>query len=113
NGTLPQGGHSAARELFKESLIISNKIGFKWGIAYSAEGFASIAGVDGAPARAMRLAGAAAALRQEIGVPLSAMARADFEDTLAPARKLLGEEVAESIWLEGQRLKIEQIVAEA
>jgi hypothetical protein len=67
----------------------------------------------GQAARAVLLAGGVSALRQAIGVPLSAMAQADFEQMLSPARKLLGEEAAEAIWLNGLNLKIEQIVAEA
>jgi predicted ATPase/class 3 adenylate cyclase len=113
NVKLHQGEYSAARDLFKESLTISNDIGFKWGIVFAVEGFASIAAGAGQAERAVLLAGGTTALRQAIGVPLSAMAQADFERLLAPARKLLGEEAAKSIWSEGFGLKIEQIVAEA
>jgi len=113
NVKLHQGEHTAARDLFKESLAISNDVGFKWGIAFSTEGLASVAAGAGQAARAILLAGGASALRQAIGIPLSAMAQADFERMLAPARKLLGEEAAEAIWSKGLGLKIEQIVAEA
>ena len=74
---------------------------------------ASIAASAGHAARAILLTAGASALRQAIGIPLSAMAQADCDHMLAPARNLLGEEAAESIWSEGSRFNIEQIVAEA
>jgi predicted ATPase/class 3 adenylate cyclase len=113
NVKLHQGEYSVARELFKESLTISNDLGFKWGIASVVEGLASVAACTGQAARAVLLAGSASGIRQAIGIPLSAMAQADFEQILAPARKLLGEETAASIWSEGLGMNIEQIVAEA
>ena len=113
NVKLHQDEYSAARDLFKESLTISKDIGFKWGIAFAAEGLASIAASAGHAARAILLAAGASALRQAIGIPLSAMAQADCDRMLAPARKLLGEEATESIWSEGSGFQIEQIVAEA
>jgi predicted ATPase len=113
NVKLHQGEYAAARDLFKESLAISNDVGFKWGIAFAAEGLASVAACTGQAARAVLLAGGASALRQAIGIPLSAMAQTDFEQMLSPARKLLGDEAAKSIWSEGLGLNIEQIVLEA
>jgi non-specific serine/threonine protein kinase len=113
NVRLRQNEYGAARDLFRDSLTISSDIGFKWGIAFATEGLASFAACTGQAARAVLLAGSASALRQAIGVPLSAMAQADFEQMLALARKLLDEEVAESIWSEGMSLTIEKLVAEA
>ncbi len=113
NVKLHQSEYTAARDLFKESLAISNAIGFKWGIASAAEGLASAAASTKQAARAILIAAGAFALRQAIGIPLSAVAQDDFERMLAPARKLLGEEAAEAIWSEGLDLKIEQIIAEA
>jgi hypothetical protein len=85
---------------------------FKWGIAFSAEGLASLAACTGQAERAIRIAGGAFALRQAIGIPLSSAAQADFERMLAPARKLLDEETAEGVWAKGLNLSIEQLVAE-
>jgi predicted ATPase len=113
NVKLHQNEYSAARDLFKESLTISNDVGFKWGIAFAAEGLASFAACTGQATRAVLLAAGAAALRQAIGVPLSAMAQADLEHMLAPARKVLGEEATQEIWSKGLGLTIEEIVAEA
>jgi predicted ATPase/class 3 adenylate cyclase len=113
NVKLHQGEYTAARDLFRESLAISNDVRFKWGIAFATEGLASVAAGTGQAARAILLAAGASALRQAIGIPLSTVAQAEFERLLAPARKLLGEEAAETVWSKGLHLKIEQAVAEA
>lgn len=113
NVMLYQGEYTAARNLFNESLVISKEAKFKYGIACSVEGLASVAASLGQDGRAILLAGGASALRQAIGVPLSIVDQTRLEKMLAPARELLGKEVTEATWLEGSRLNIEQIVAEA
>jgi tetratricopeptide (TPR) repeat protein len=113
NVKLHQRKYTEARDLFKESLAISTGIKFKWGIAFSLEGLASVAACTGQAEHAILLAGGASNIRQEIGVPLSLEAQADFERMLAPARTLLGEKAAEQVWAKGLNLKIEQILAEA
>ena len=113
NVKLHQAKYTLARHLFKESLGISNEISFKWGIAYSVEGLGSVAACTGQAERAILLAGSASTIRQGIGIPLSAVAQADFERILAPAWKMLGEEAAEEVWSKGLNLTIEQTVTEA
>lgn len=46
---------------------------------------------EGEAQRSLRLAGAAAALRQQIGAPLPPPQRAELEELLAPARKTLSD----------------------
>jgi predicted ATPase/class 3 adenylate cyclase len=113
NVKLHQGKYKVAHDLFKESLAISSEIKFKWGIAFSVEGLASVAACTGQAVRAILLAGGACTLRQAIGVPLSSAAQADFERLLSSARKLLGEKIAEQVWVKGLSLNTEQMIAEA
>jgi hypothetical protein len=63
--------------------------------------------------RAARLCGAAAALREAIGAPLSAAERTDFDRTVAAVRAALGEEAFAAVWACGQALPLEQAIAEA
>ena len=113
NVRLHQGKYTVAHGLFKESLAISNTIGFKWGIVSAVEGLASLAASTKQAERCLLIAGGAFTLRQVIGVPLSSVAQEDFERMLAPARRLLGDEIAKQVWAKGLTLSIEQIVAEA
>lgn len=89
--------------------------GERWGevAIRTAECLAAVAAGTGQAAGAILLAGGAHALRQAIGIPLSAMAQADFDVMLAPARNLLGAEAVQAIWSKGLDLTIDQTVAEA
>ena len=110
---LYQSEYTAARDLFRQSLVIAHQVSFKWGIAFSIEGLALVAACTGQAERAILLAGGAFTIRQMIGVPLSVRAQADFERMLTPAQKSLDEKLREAIKSKGLNLKIEQIVAEA
>jgi hypothetical protein len=110
---LHQSEYLAARDLFRQGLVVANRVSFKWGVAVSIEGLASIAACTGQEERAILLAGGASMIRQMIGTPLSERAQTDFEQFLAPARATLGKEAAEAEWTKGRNMKIEQIVGEA
>jgi non-specific serine/threonine protein kinase len=87
----------------------------EWWIADALEGYGALAAVQGAPRRALRLAGAAAALRErERGTrPLSPREQVTRDRRLAPARHALSAEEQAAAWAEGQTLPLEQAIAEA
>jgi hypothetical protein len=62
--------------------------------------------------RALRLAGAAAALRQSVGAPLSAAEQQKLENVLDPARQKLAVTVGRTVWLEGWVMPVEKIIGE-
>jgi predicted ATPase len=59
-----------ARVLFQEALVVAGELGDDPGIAHVLEAYADLEVRQGRPERAVRLAGAAAALRDSAGVPL-------------------------------------------
>jgi tetratricopeptide (TPR) repeat protein len=61
-------------------------------------------------ARAVRLLGAAAALRESIGEALHPVERAEYEGSIAAARAALGEEAFVAAWAAGQALSLEQAI---
>ncbi len=73
-----QGDYAAARAYLKESLTIKREIKDQWGIAHSLEAFASLAAKESDTERAAALWGAAEALREEIGAPLSPTDREQY-----------------------------------
>ena len=77
------------------------------------EGFAELTGAQGCPERALRLAGAAAALREVIGAPAPPVWRDRRERTLELAHRALGERAAAAAWAAGRGLSPEAAVAEA
>src|SRR5437899_7259306 len=78
-----------AHSLYRESLKIFQELGHKRGIARLLECFACSAAAQLEAERSLRLAGAAAALRQSIGAPLTRAEQAKLESTLDPARQVL------------------------
>jgi predicted ATPase len=105
-----QGDYTAARSLHEESLAICRELGDKLGIAYLLEGFVALAAAQGQPGRALRLAGAAAALREAIGAPLPPTYQAEFERHLETARQALGEEASATALAAGWAMTMEQAI---
>ena len=66
-----QGDYAAARLLYIESIQVYQDYGDKRALAYLLEDVGGLAARQGWPERALRLIGAAASLRLEIGSPLS------------------------------------------
>ena len=103
----------AARSRFQESLVIRRRLRYHAGIAVALEGLAGVAAAQGCPERAMRLAGAAAALRAPIGVPTPPLERDALARWLRFARRALTDDAAAARRAEGQAMTPEQAIAYA
>ena len=88
-----QGNYSAAHSLYRESIKIFQELDHKRGIARLLECFAAAAAVQLEAERSLRLAGAAAALRQNIGAPLTPAEQSKLEASLNQARQALSNTV--------------------
>jgi tetratricopeptide (TPR) repeat protein len=107
-----QGNYPAARALYRESIKIFQELDHKRGIARLLECFACSAAVQLEAERALRLAGAAAALRQDIGAPLTPAEQAKLEASLQPARQALTNSEGATAWSEGWALPVEKAIEE-
>jgi predicted ATPase len=107
-----QGDYSTARALYGESIKLFQELNHKRGIARLLECSACSAAAQLEAERSLRLAGAAAALRQNIGAPLTATEQAKLEAALKPARQALTNTVATTAWLEGSALPVEKAIEE-
>jgi predicted ATPase len=113
NLALDEGKPADARCYLIESLEVSRALGELNSFTYALEGFAALAAVQQNAARCLRLAGAAAALRERTGEPGSPDRRARRDRRVALARAALGEEVAQARWIEGHAMTPEQAIAYA
>jgi predicted ATPase len=104
---------AAAHSLYRESLKLFQELEHKRGIARLLECFACAAAAQSHSERALRLAGAAAALRQKIGAPLTPAEKAKLEGNLKCARPGLSETSSAAAWLEGWELPVERAIEEA
>jgi DNA-binding NarL/FixJ family response regulator len=82
-------------------------------VADCLEELATVFAATGRPEPALRLAGAAMTVREQIGAGLSSPERAALEQRLLPARQMLSDAAAEEAWQAGRRLRPRDAVAEA
>jgi tetratricopeptide (TPR) repeat protein len=107
-----QGNYPATRSLYQESIRIFQELDHKRGIARLLECFACSAAAQLEAERSLRLAGAAAALRQNIGAPLTPAEQAKLESSLHPARRALTNTADVTAWLEGWALPVDKAIEE-
>jgi predicted ATPase/Tfp pilus assembly protein PilF len=107
-----EGDVASARGLLTESLEIFQDVGDTGGVADAIEAMAELSAAAGDAERALRLAGAAAAHREAIHVPLAGPDREQLERSLAAAREKLGGE-ADRIFSAGRALGLDRAVLEA
>ena len=108
---MAEGQHEEAHARLAESLRLLDEIGNRPCIADTLESFAALAARQSRPKAALELAGAAAALREAIGVQRSPLRR-DLLDRWLPALQMgVGEDVCARTWAAGQAMTMEQATA--
>ncbi len=106
------GDFETTRKLFAGALRVQSEQGDKWALAFMLEDVAVLATLLGEPELAVRLAGAGAALRDELGTPRGSADQAELDRQLAPAREaLVGG--AEAAWQAGRAAGLDAAVGEA
>ena len=110
---LNQRDYAEAARHYKESLPLLNELGDKASIAECLEGLAAAIGAwkGGRPERAARLFGAAEALREAVGAPLSLASRPEYERNLNTARSLIHEVAFGEAWAQGRAMSLEEALA--
>lgn len=107
------GDHVAACAYLKEVLELLPPLRYRWFFPRVLEGVAQLAAARGEAEQALRLAGAAAALRAAIGAEEAPMFRAYVERRLERARRALGEKEGARAFGAGRLLALEEALAEA
>ena len=102
-----------AHLLYEESIRLFQELGHKRGIARLLEAFAGASVAQSQPKRALRLAGAAAALRKTLGARIPAAEQDALESSLEPARQALPGQAGAAAWMEGWEMAVEQAVRDA
>jgi predicted ATPase len=108
-----QQDYRTADTLYRESLTIFRKLEHKRGMARLLESFACSAAEQSEWERSLRLAGAAAALRQSIGAPLVPAEQVKLEQSLEAARRALPTAVGRNAWLEGWVMPIDKAIEDS
>ena len=106
-----QGDFQSAHRLYRESLEVFRELDHKRGIARLLDCFACSAAAESHPERALRLAGAAAALRETLSAPLTPGEQVRLGKGLEPARQALTNTAGASVWMEGWGMPVERAIA--
>jgi predicted ATPase len=96
-----QRNYPVAQSLYRESIRLFLTLEHKRGIARLLECFACSAAVQLEAESALRLAGAAAALRRSIGTPLTPAEQSKLEAILDLARQVMNNMASATAWWEG------------
>jgi len=103
-----RGDYAIAGRLYRESLASFVGLGHRRGIARQLESLACLAADEGRGERGIRLAAAAAVLRERVGAPASPPVQAELERSLDAMQRLLGPDGARRAWLEGAAMSLEE-----
>ncbi|MEQ1472516.1 MAG: protein kinase [Candidatus Acidiferrum sp.] len=95
------GKDRIARAHYAESMKLFEELGQKRGIARLLDCLACFAALREKPERALRLAGAAAAMRRVLGVSLPLTEKARLEKALDLARQSVSPDLASTAWMAG------------
>jgi len=105
------GDYQQAARLYRESLRLFHELDEAWGIALGVGKAAIMAHLRHDAARAARLFGAAEALHERIGSPMSVTQRKDHAPVVAVVRAALGNDTFHVAWTAGRALSVEEAVA--
>jgi predicted ATPase/DNA-binding winged helix-turn-helix (wHTH) protein len=108
-----QGDHLAARTAFSEALGIFAGLGHRRGAARALEGCACVALAQGHAKRALKLAAAAAHLRQLVSAPLHQAEQSKLDQMLLPAWTSLTEVEGKRAWTEGSAMSLEEVIQDS
>jgi tetratricopeptide (TPR) repeat protein len=105
-----QKDYAAAQMAHQEALKIFADLGHRRGMARVLEGCACLALARGGAARALKLAAAAAHLRQLISAPLPQAEQLKLDQALLRAWKTLTEPEGRDAWAEGSEMSVEKAI---
>ena len=108
-----RGDSTRAAALLRESLSLSREIGVMADVPGMLETLAPLSTAAGCPEHGTRLLGAAAALRDALGLAMAPADRPAHKRSLAAARKALGRDRFAREWAAGQATPPEQAVEDA
>jgi hypothetical protein len=103
--------YNRATAMFRESVLLSQSAGDKFGPPYTLEALGLVAAALGDAQRAARLWGAAASWREAYSEPLPLNYQQDYAPIVTQARTQLGDEAYKAAWSEGQAMSPEQAIA--
>ena len=107
-----QGELGQAKQLFREVLTRCYELGYHYHVAAALEALGLIAAAQEQAHDAIQLFGAAERLRETLQMPMAPANRAEYDRAVAAGRAQLGEAAFAVVWLAGQSMTLEQMIAQ-
>ena len=104
------GDLAGAKSIYRETIQGWQDIGNRGAIAHELESFAAIAIAEENLQRALKLLGAAEALRERSNSPMTDFERVGYDQMVARVRSSLDESDSNSFWVEGRGMNVEQAI---
>lgn len=104
------GNLALARSIYQETIKGWQDLGNRSAVAHELECFGFLAVHDEEPRGAVKLFGAAEALREKNQSPMADYERFEYDRAVAHVRSMLAEEEFSSVWAEGRAMRMEQAV---
>ena len=110
---LRMGDYPQSAVLYQQSLALIWARGYWENIAEDLAGLAAVASLLGQPERAARLFGTVEALREESGIRLSPLRRAEYDRTVGGIRTHLDQATFAEAWAKGRAMPLERAIVQA
>lgn len=110
---LQEGDRDGAVRRFRRALALARDAGAKPTFAGAVYGLAAVAAIDGDAVRSARLCGAADAIKQSTGSPLSTDEQSIVEHYLESARATLAADVHRTVSAEGSSMSLDEALTYA
>jgi predicted ATPase/class 3 adenylate cyclase len=107
------GNYSSALEYYRETIVAFRDIAQMGAVAHQMECIGFIALAQDRSERALQLFGAASALRENSGTPMTPDEQNYFDEQLNILREKMAAEQFESVWLQGREMTMEMGIAQA
>ncbi len=105
-----QGDIKQAKKIYHETIASWRDLGNRSAIAHELECFGFISIAEEEPQRAIKLFGAAEALREKIKAQMTDQERIEYDQAVAQVRGLLDEKEFDELWAEGRLMSMEQAI---
>jgi hypothetical protein len=105
-----QGNLTQARLIYRETIKGWQDLGNRAAIAHQLECFGFLAIAEEEPQAAVKLFGAAEALREKIQAPMTDYEQVEYYRSVAQLRAMLAEAEFNALWAEGRAMTMEQAI---
>jgi predicted ATPase/class 3 adenylate cyclase len=104
------GQHDKAKTMYRETILEWKRLGHRAAVANQLECYAFIAKAQEQPERALKLLGAAEALRELISIDMSQLERVEYEREVADLKANMDEKVFAQLWALGRSMTMDEAI---